>query len=166
MSGWTSLVNAPTIPSLTQYKLHICFTSLPNNKGILDPDPWKRWTANQASMHPFVTHGPANRQGHDTGNSSVSRRNEVCWNPPWDSSICKRKLLAVQKAREKQPGLRSTVSRGSISGGNSLTHQHLPEGSVTDAPMSALGQALDSYAAAHPHAPVLSGQHPSPGYAA
>ncbi|EED88177.1 hypothetical protein THAPSDRAFT_37862, partial [Thalassiosira pseudonana CCMP1335] len=24
-------------------------------KGVLDPDPWKRWTAHQASMHPFLT---------------------------------------------------------------------------------------------------------------
>lgn len=65
--------------------------------GILDPDPWKRWTAFQASQHPFVTGTNSHRQVN--GGS-------IHWVPPWDPSICRRKLLNVQKTREKQQSVR------------------------------------------------------------
>ena len=90
--------------------------------GILDPDPWKRWTAFQASQHPFITGGQSHRRRPD--NSSVNNNNnnndetttttagggnnnfDIYWVPPWDPSICRRKLLNVQKTREKQQALR------------------------------------------------------------
>lgn len=108
--------------------------------GLLDPDPWKRWTAYQASQHPFLTGSSHRRlaarilpstptttatansddddkmitsttgQNNDkvtTSSSSGSsssgfREFDIYWVPPWDPSICRRKLLNVQKTREKQ----------------------------------------------------------------
>lgn len=79
--------------------------------GILDPDPWKRWTAHQASMHPFVT---------GVIPDSHRRSKEFYWVPPWDPSICHRKLLSVKKAREKKASLRhGSISRNSTLSGNS-----------------------------------------------
>ena len=66
--------------------------------GILDPDPWKRWTAFQAAQHPFLTGASPRRKSDDV--------DSIYWIPPWDPSICRRKLLNVQKMREKQQALR------------------------------------------------------------
>lgn len=62
-------------------------------KGILDPDPWTRLTAHQALSHPFIT-----------GNVALCEvgTQEIIWSAPWDPTICRRKLLNVQKNREKQ----------------------------------------------------------------
>lgn len=91
--------------------------------GILDPDPLKRWTAYQASMHPFVT-GATTRRRSGTALDSSSREFDICWTPPWDPAICRRKLLDVQRTREKQRALRRSVSGGnpppSLTGGRSL----------------------------------------------
>lgn len=70
-------------------------------KGILDPDPWKRWTAFQAIQHPFITGVQPTRKSDDA--------NAIFWDPPWDPSICGRKLLKVQKMRERQPALRRSL---------------------------------------------------------
>mmetsp|Transcript_5690 Transcript_5690/g.8249 ORF Transcript_5690/g.8249 Transcript_5690/m.8249 type:complete len:1322 (+) Transcript_5690:203-4168(+) len=83
-------------------------------KGILDPDPWKRWTARQASMHPFIT-GNAPHLRRTNGINSITQHvgkpnydthalmpSDIFWTPDWDPSICRRKLFFVQKAREKQ----------------------------------------------------------------
>lgn len=67
--------------------------------GILDPDPWKRWTAFQAAQHPFLTGAHPRRKSDDM--------DIIYWVPPWDPSICRRKLLNVQKTREKQQARRS-----------------------------------------------------------
>jgi serine/threonine protein kinase len=87
--------------------------------GVLDPDPLKRWTAYQASMHPFIT-GRQPRRKSDTS----AREFDICWAPPWDPAICRRKLLDVQRTRERQRALRRSVSGGipppSLSGGRSL----------------------------------------------
>jgi serine/threonine protein kinase len=75
--------------------------------GILDPDPWKRWTAFQASQHPFIIGGRSSRTTPETvNNASAGNKSQVFWVPPWDPSICRRKLLNVQKMREKQQALR------------------------------------------------------------
>lgn len=76
--------------------------------GILDPDPWKRWTAFQASQHPFIIGGRTNRVTPENVNkaSGGNNKSQVFWVPPWDPSICRRKLLNVQKTREKQQALR------------------------------------------------------------
>lgn len=85
--------------------------------GILDPDPWKRWTAFQAAQHPFLTGERSRRRRPeaDNSNSNSTNNNEVTatnnemgihWIPPWDPSICRRKLMTVQKTRERQQALR------------------------------------------------------------
>ena len=81
--------------------------------GILDPDPWKRWTAFQAAQHPFLTGGRSRRRRpeaeNNNNNTEVTATNNeigVHWIPPWDPSICRRKLLTVQKTRERQQALR------------------------------------------------------------
>ena len=82
-------------------------------KGVLDPDPWKRWTAHQASMHPFLTGSSVYRikagssggggiGGVNGGNSGgVARPYDIHWVPPWDASISRRKLIVIQKTKEK-----------------------------------------------------------------
>jgi hypothetical protein len=81
--------------------------------GILDPDPWKRWTAHQASHHPFITGGPFEQRRDSTLNAEdlkeENQANLICdiyWEPPLDPGICRRKLLNVQKTREKQQAMR------------------------------------------------------------
>jgi hypothetical protein len=95
-------------------------------KGVLDPDPWKRWTAKQASMHPFLTGSNLYRSklgevGAD-GTRSGAKPYDIHWVPPWDASICRRKLLVVQKTKEKS-------RRNSIHGRVNL-QQSVPEGSA------------------------------------
>lgn len=70
--------------------------------GILNPDPWKRWTALQASMHPFLTGDVSCAGPKVVSKGCHDMPLTVYWAPPWDPSICRRKLLCVQKAREKQ----------------------------------------------------------------
>jgi len=85
--------------------LSLCST----NSGLLDPDPWKRWTAYQASQHPFVT-GIAGQLRKKTASTKIDYKEEnqanigfdLYWAPPWDPGICRRKLLNVQRMREKQ----------------------------------------------------------------
>jgi len=77
--------------------------------GLLDPDPWKRWTAYQASNHPFIT-GQINLLRKKTAETKLNYNEEnqankdfeVYWMPPLDPGICRRKLLNVQRLREKQ----------------------------------------------------------------
>ena len=115
--------------------------------GILDPDPWKRWTADQASMHPFISTKAVYRKSEEVAvknlkgvASSKAKKSDIIWNPPWDPSICKRKLLAVQKTREKQQSLFRTGRRSSIND-RYLSSQNINSASVHN-------------------------QHPSPGFAA
>jgi hypothetical protein len=109
-----------TFLSFAMYLVSLCFFCFLS--GILDPDPWKRWTAYQASMHPFITGSVAHRrrQGiHTTGSSPAQgdqidnaiREYDIYWVPPWDPSICKRKLLNVQKTREKQQTQRRSAGQ-------------------------------------------------------
>lgn len=85
--------------------------------GILDPDPWKRWTAFQASQHPFVTGnlGELRPKGSNVvmdpkEENQANLEFDMYWPSPWDPAICRRKLLNVQKMREKQQSMRRTVS--------------------------------------------------------
>mmetsp|Transcript_25866 Transcript_25866/g.71193 ORF Transcript_25866/g.71193 Transcript_25866/m.71193 type:complete len:1182 (+) Transcript_25866:3-3548(+) len=86
--------------------------------GLLDPDPWKRWTAFQAMQHPFLT-GALNQlrpkteadvfDPKETNHANLDL--DHYWKPPWDPAICRRKLLNVQKMREKQQAMRRNLSR-------------------------------------------------------
>lgn len=68
-------------------------------KGVLDPDPWKRWTAHQAYMHPFLSGSSAYRI--KSGGVGGAKPCDIHWVPPWDASISRRKLVAIQKTKEK-----------------------------------------------------------------
>ncbi|KAL7477053.1 hypothetical protein ACHAW6_002870, partial [Cyclotella cf. meneghiniana] len=110
-------------------------------KGILDPDPWKRWTAKQASMHPFLTGSNLYRSklgevGAD-GTRLGAKPYDIHWVPPWDASICRRKLLVVQKTKDKS-------RRNSLHGSRTQMQQSVPE--ETAAQNQALpGQGLGMY---------------------
>jgi type II secretory pathway pseudopilin PulG len=87
-------------------------------EGILDPDPWKRWTAFQAASHPFITGGPLESSSAITRSSSSPRDENqanrlfgLYWEPPPDPTIYRRKLLKVQKMREKQQLARRGLGR-------------------------------------------------------
>jgi dual specificity protein kinase YAK1 len=82
--------------------------------GLLDPDPWKRWTAFQAIQHPFLTGDARQLQKKSPGmklnqteQNLANLELDFVWQGPWDPSICRRKLLSVQKLREKQSLRRS-----------------------------------------------------------
>jgi len=63
-------------------------------KGMLDPDPWKRWTAQQVLKHPFFTDDTT-----ITEDQNIFDLNQFTWTPPWDPSICRRQLLFHEKTR-------------------------------------------------------------------
>lgn len=85
--------------------------------GLLDPDPWKRWTAFQAVQHPFIT-GQLSQLKKKTTDVRLDSKEtnlanltlEYYWKAPWDPAICRRKLLNVQKMREKQQAMRRSLS--------------------------------------------------------
>jgi len=81
-------------------------------KGVLDPDPWKRWTAHQASMHPFLTGSSVYRVKSSVGEVSPggAKPYDIHWVPPWDASISRRKLMVIQKTKEKA-ALQASSSR-------------------------------------------------------
>jgi len=77
--------------------------------GLLEPDPWRRWTAYQAISHPFLmggtfrvatpadAHGAVEALAHGRGPDDPG-----AWSPRWDASICHRRLLHVERSREMQ----------------------------------------------------------------
>jgi len=83
--------------------------------GILDPDPWKRWTAFQVASHPFFT-GATMQENVDPSKikdgNHANRLFNLYWEAPSDPSIYRRKLLNVQKTREKQQAARRGFNRG------------------------------------------------------
>jgi serine/threonine protein kinase len=96
--------------------------------GVLDPDPWKRWTAFQALQHPFLIgdFGQFRRKSDEMKLDSKEENQanlklDLYWQAPWDPAICRRKLLNVQKMREQQQALRKNVS--------SRPHNHINVGS-------------------------------------
>jgi serine/threonine protein kinase len=73
-------------------------------KGLLDPDPCERWTAYQASAHPFLTGKAGRRLKKPEG--GLKSEHDVIWSPPWDPSICRRKLSFKQGALSRPRRLR------------------------------------------------------------
>jgi hypothetical protein len=114
----------------------VCIFLLP---GILDPDPWKRWTSHQAAQHPFATGGPVSRRPDHLNPETMKDENQanilcdIYWEPPWDPGICRRKLLNVQKMREKQQSMRvgysnsRPQSRSSHDGDGSVSSRYVKE---------------------------------------
>jgi hypothetical protein len=86
--------------------------------GLLDPDPWKRWTAFQAMQHPFLT-GDLEKLRPKRPEVELNLKEEnhanivldFSWEAPWDAAICRRQLLNVQKMREAQGGSQISLSR-------------------------------------------------------
>lgn len=123
-------------------------------KGVLDPDPWKRWTAHQASMHPFLTGSSAYRiksSGSDVSGGGGAKPYDIHWVPPWDASaISRRKLMIFQKTKEKAAAAQAqVVSRSSRRlslndnhGGRNIISQSVPETSAS-VPLTGILQ--------HPH---------------
>jgi len=77
-------------------------------KGILNPDPCERWTAFQASSHPFLT-GITHRRrsisiddptGMGKGRSII---NDIHWSTPWDPSVCRRILSLKRNSKRSSP---------------------------------------------------------------
>ncbi|KAG7370676.1 serine/threonine protein kinase [Nitzschia inconspicua] len=93
--------------------------------GILDPDPWKRWTAFQAASHPFLTGKSSEGRYVESATpmgKDENHANKVCgyyWKAPSDPTIYRRKLLNVQKIREKQQVARQRHNRHGPSRANS-----------------------------------------------
>ena len=135
-------------------------------KGVLDPDPWKRWTAHQASMHPFLTGSSVYRIKSSSsaeigpdGKKISNRPYDIHWVPPWDASISRRKLMVIQKTKEKataaaaqaqQQASASNRRRLSLNDVASRSHtisQSVPEtGTVPHSMMPPLStQGLDIY---------------------
>jgi dual specificity protein kinase YAK1 len=112
-------------------------------KGVLDPDPWKRWTAHQASMHPFLTGSTVYRSRLEVGAGGTreSKLYAIHWVPPWDPSICRRKLLMVQKTKEKS----SSRRRLSDNGSRTQIRQSVPEATAAPNPPLLSSQGLDIY---------------------
>lgn len=79
-------------------------------KGLLNPDPCERWTAYQASSHPFVTGGSIQRRLSQE-KITINDINEVNWSPPWDPTVCRRKLSFKQGALNKSNRRLNTPSR-------------------------------------------------------
>lgn len=87
---------------------------------LLEPDPWKRLTAFQATHHPFITGEleqllPVTARPKDLSAKELNQANillDSYWKPPWDPSICRRKLLNVQKLRETQNSHRRARAPG------------------------------------------------------
>lgn len=77
-------------------------------KGLLHPDPWKRWTAHQVLNHPFLSGNSVYRMKASSGVVDVDgtrlgvRPYDILWVPPWDASISRRKLILIQKEKEKE----------------------------------------------------------------
>lgn len=105
---------------------------------MLEPDPWKRWTAFQAASHPFLT-GNSSEGRHLDPTAEVGKdenhANKYCgyyWKPPSDPTIYRRKLLNVQKVREKQQAARHRVNRhGSARAHSPGSQSSLPEEATT-----------------------------------
>eukprot|EP00554_Chaetoceros_debilis_P012904 CAMPEP_0194113940 /NCGR_PEP_ID=MMETSP0150-20130528/18436_1 /TAXON_ID=122233 /ORGANISM="Chaetoceros debilis, Strain MM31A-1" /LENGTH=933 /DNA_ID=CAMNT_0038804005 /DNA_START=497 /DNA_END=3295 /DNA_ORIENTATION=- len=78
-------------------------------KGMLNPDPCERWTAYQASSHPFLT----GLHRIKSSNGILKSDSDVNWSPPWDATVCRRKLSLKQGSIKslKKPKARQTISR-------------------------------------------------------
>jgi hypothetical protein len=64
-------------------------------KGMLEPDPHKRWTAKQALGHPFFS-------SDDTALTHLQQNSDLksfTWKPSWDPSILRRQLQYVERTR-------------------------------------------------------------------
>jgi len=92
-------------------------------KGMLNPDPCERWTAFQASTHPFITGNTSRirrKRSDETGANSKTEGNnstepvawDIRWKAPFDCAVCRRKLALreIRKGRTDHP-LASAVVR-------------------------------------------------------
>jgi len=74
-------------------------------KGILNPDPCERWTAFQASTHPFLAGITYRRRSTDEalmGKGKLKITNEIYWSKPWDPSECRR-ILTLKGSKRSGP---------------------------------------------------------------
>lgn len=78
--------------------------------GILNPDPCERWTAFQASTHPFITGNTSRIRRKRSDETAANRKTEgknsiepvawdIRWKAPFDCAVCRRKL-ALREIRK------------------------------------------------------------------
>lgn len=79
-------------------------------KGLLNPDPCERWTAYQASSHPFITGGSGIRR-LSQDKKPINDLKDVNWSPPWDPTVCRRKLSFKQGVLSKSNRRRHSSTR-------------------------------------------------------
>jgi len=82
--------------------------------GVLDPDPWKRWTAYQVASHPFFTGAAMMENVNSSEIKDENHANKIFnlyWEAPSDPTIYQRKLRSVQKTRERQQAARRSYNR-------------------------------------------------------
>jgi len=145
--------------------------------GLLDPDPWKRWTAFQAVQHPFIT-GDLSQLRNKTSEMKLDPKEEnhanleldVYWQSPWDPAVCRRKLLNVQKLREKQQAGRKGMASRSQSNEMIPPERRRVRGGEIESPAQGLRNGLDESISNYAHrrtsppnqiaAPALGGQRP------
>jgi serine/threonine protein kinase len=75
-------------------------------RGLLNPDPCERLTAYQALSHPFFTGNKA--QLRRKVSDGVKSENDFNWSPPWDPSICRRKLSLKQVSNNRSQHRRNS----------------------------------------------------------
>jgi dual specificity protein kinase YAK1 len=100
-------------------------------KGLLDPDPWKRYTAFQASMHPFLSGSKSYRIKMEETKDGTKSTPKISWVQPWDPSIPRRKLMVVQKKGSRRSSMR--------------TQQSVPEAAEAESPYLLPTRSLDIY---------------------
>eukprot|EP00557_Chaetoceros_sp_GSL56_P012882 CAMPEP_0176482700 /NCGR_PEP_ID=MMETSP0200_2-20121128/3517_1 /TAXON_ID=947934 /ORGANISM="Chaetoceros sp., Strain GSL56" /LENGTH=961 /DNA_ID=CAMNT_0017879037 /DNA_START=293 /DNA_END=3178 /DNA_ORIENTATION=+ len=79
-------------------------------KGLLHPDPCERLTAYQALSHPFFSGNKAHLRRKKSG-GILKSEDDFNWSPPWDPSICRRKLSLKQGAIMRSSPQRSSLNR-------------------------------------------------------
>lgn len=139
--------------------------------GLLDHDPWKRLTSFQASQHPFVTGDfsqlrkrPPEITFDSKEENQANLELETYWQPPWDPSICRRKLLNVQKIREKQQTLRrSGTNRPHSLGGFNGDRRNRRSEPVSPMDESPLPQRLSGRGGVSPPNQVSGSSSATPG---
>ncbi len=78
----------------------------------MHPDPCERWTAFQASTHPFITGRTFRSRKSDEinmGKGKVKITDGIYWSVPWDPSVCRRILSFKQNQKSGRSNLHKSL---------------------------------------------------------
>jgi hypothetical protein len=98
-------------------------------KGLLNPDPCERWTAYQASTHPFLN--GVNPKRTKSSDSIVKTEDDINWSPPWDPAVATRKL-SLKRPRVLQHTRTQSSSKTSNLDVMLKTHNSSPTSNMTN----------------------------------